>query len=67
MTPILTPMEILHLTGNLRRYGVIDFENDTISPTGHHYRTTYYTYNKGFYEVTMKDGEVIDFRYSSLD
>lgn len=22
---------------------------------------------KGFYEVTMKDGEVIDFRYSSLD
>lgn len=61
----MVPLEIYYLAEKLRRYGTINYDKET-EENGSHYRTTYYILDDGFYDIAMKDGEIIGFRFISF-
>lgn len=61
----MIPIEIYYLAEKVRHYGTIDYDKET-EENGSHYRTTYYLLDGGFYDISMKDGEIIGFRFISF-
>lgn len=61
----MVPIELYYLTEKVRRYGTIDYDKET-EENGSHYRTTHYLLDGGFYDICMKDGEIIGFRFISF-
>lgn len=61
----MVPLEINDLAKKVRRYGAIDYDKET-EENGSYYRTTHYLWEGGFYDICMKDGEIISFRFISF-
>ena len=61
----MIPIELYYLTEKVRRYGTIEYDKE-IEENGSYYRITYYLLEGGIYEICMKDGEIIGFRFISF-
>ena len=61
----MLPYEINDLVKKVRRYGTIAYDKET-EENGSHYRTTHYLLDDGFYDICMKDGEIISFGFISF-
>ena len=61
----MVPIEIYYLAEKVRRYGTFDYDKESVE-NGHHYRTTYYIMDNALYDICMKDGEIVSFRYISM-
>ena len=61
----MIPLSLRTLVDDIRRYGTINYDKET-EENGSHYRTTYYILDSGFYDISMKDGEIIGFRFISF-